>query len=970
MNDIGPFRLASGGLIDRERTLSFTFDRRSLEGFHGDTLASALLANRVRVVSRSMKFHRPRGIFSCGPEEPNALVQLSKGADAIPSARATITPLTENLHAISQSGWPNAGFDVLRALDAVAPLLSAGFYHKTFKWPSWHWFEPAIRRMAGLGRCPTLPDPDRYDVRNAHCNVLIVGAGVAGLSAAEAAARKGLRVILVEQDAELGGHARWCPTTISGRNSADWIRGTADALSRSGCVTVLTRTTAVGAYDHGTVTLAESHPREDTRERLWIVRADRIVLATGAVEQPLVFDHNDRPGIMLAGAAHQFLKRHAIAPGNRVLLATNNDTAYVVARDLLDASVPVIGIADSRGRVSCAIAEDVRRAGVPVYLATMPISTTGSKVLRAVTLGKVGNGTQDRLRVECDALLISGGWSPNLQLYSQAGGKLTFIEDAKALMPVDSVPRISIVGQAAMISHMDRAVAHAAHGVGDHESSGAPRDHGEIGPRICASGDRWRQWVDLRHDVTVGDLELAVRENYRSIEHVKRYTALGMSVDQGKTSSLPAIEIVSEIERIAPSTLGHTTLRPPVVPVTLGTIAGMSKGELYAPWRETPLHAQHAARNAVFSQYGEWKRPSCYPRPGEREEDAILREVRKVRSCAGLFDASPLGKIEVTGPDAGRFLDRFYINRLDTLRRGRVRYGIMLRETGVVFDDGTITELGADSWLITTTSGNAGRVFAWLEEWRQCEWPSLRVSITPVTEQWATISLAGPQARAILSKLQVSCNLSNDAFPHMSMRTANLMGMPARIYRVSFTGELNYEINIPAARAPKVWEALLAAGCEYELDAFGVEALLRLRLEKGFLHVGTDTDGTTVPDDIGFGGIAAAKAGDFIGKRSLRLPENLRDDRLQLVGVSSPQPNAFRAGCHVRLKGSNKRTDGWITSAGTLSSEGSSIGLAMIRRGRSRVTDVASIYDDGRCVATATLVTPPFYDPMGARLHG
>lgn len=975
----GPYRLPSGGLIDRSQVVKFAFDGRALTGFAGDTLASALLANQVRVISRSTKFHRPRGVFSCGIEEPNALVQLGEGATAVPSARATVTSLVEGLSAKAQAGWPSVRIDVMRVLDAVAPLFAAGFYNKTFMWPTWHWFEPAIRRLAGLGRSPILPDPDRYEVRNAHCDVLVVGGGVAGLSAALGAARRGLRVWLVEQDEELGGYGRWCPTQIEGQSAGDWIRAIKNALSGFENARILTHTTAVGSYDHGVMTLSEScRSNEAARERFWILRTHRVVLATGALEQPLIFDHNDRPGIMLAGAAHRYLKCHAIAPGHRVLVATNNDSAYAVAHDLVSASVRVVAIVDSRAHVSNPIAMELREAGIPVHLETLPFTTSGSQVLRAVTLGKITGDPQHIQpfsNVACDALLVSGGWSPSLQLYAQAGGKLAFSEDIRALLPATPLAAITIVGAAALTAEINTAIEHAAQcGAGNAPSNihgeTVPSAPGGIGPRVSPAGNRWRQWVDLLHDVTVGDLKLAVQENYRSIEHVKRYTTLGMSVDQGKTSSVPAIEIVAELQNMTPAALGHTTMRPPVTPVTLGAIAGEARGKLFAPWRETPLHAWHAAHGGLLEQYGEWQRAACYKQPGEDREAAIHREARLVRTVAGLFDAAPLGKIEIQGPDAREFLDRFYINRLDTLRPGRVRYGIMLRESGVIFDDGTIAVLDPTHLLITTTSGNAARVASWLEEWRQCEWPSLRVVITPVTEQWATISLSGPKARQILPKLRPSCDLRPDAFPHLAMRTANLLGVPARIYRVSFSGELTYEINVPANAALRIWEALLAEGRSDGLDVYGVEALLHLRLEKGFLHVGTDTDGTTVPDDIGWGAVASAKSGDFIGKRSLSLAENVRPDRLQLVGLKGIGGEALTVGAHVRTADSQMPTDGWITSAGQLTSDGSWIALALIRRGQSRLNEIVTVHDGGRQRTSATIVTPPFYDLSGERLNG
>jgi len=474
--------------------------------------------------------------------------------------------------------------------------------------------------------------------------------------------------------------------------------------------------------------------------------------------------------------------------------------------------------------------------------------------------------------------------------------------------------------------------------------------------------------VDLRHDVTVGDLGLAVRENYHSVEHVKRYTTLGMSVDQGKTS-VPAIEIIAALQNVSPADVGYTTMRPPFTPVTLGAIAAHMRDDGFAPWRQTPLHAWHVAHGATLEDYGEWKRPACYLYRGESRDSAIDRECSLVRGSAGLYDASSLGKIEVHGPDAQEFLERFYINRLDTLRPGRARYSIMLRETGTIFDDGTVSMLTPTHFLLTTTSGNSSRVAAWLEEWKQCEWPALRVAIVPVTEHWATLTLSGPQSRNILARLRPECDLTSENFPHLDLRVTTILDTPARICRVSFTGELTYEINVPVGSAGAIWETLLAEGAGYGLGVFGVEALLRLRLEKGYLHLGADTDGTTVPDDVGWGAVASAKKRDFIGKRSLSLPANVRSDRFQLVGLRAAPSLQLIPGFHLRVNGTSGGTDGWVTSAGRLTSDATSIGLASIRAGRSLIDSIVAVFDGGAQVGTAKIVSPPFYDPEGARMH-
>lgn len=979
MSRSGPFRLSgtaaaafNHGTLRLDRALRFSFDGRAMTGCEGDSLASALLANGVRTVSRSFKFHRPRGVYSSGIEEPNALLQLGSRAKAIPSARATAVELRDGLETFTQSGWPSVDTDLGRVLDFVAPMWAAGFYNKTFMWPSWHSYEGLVRRMAGLGRSPVEADPDRYEVRNLHCDVLVVGAGAAGLREALAASEAGARVVLAEQEAELGGRLVWDGSSVNGTPGPAWVSAAVSRLRGNPDVRVLPRTTAVGSYDRDVVTLVEDVPDHSQRpgqprERYWIVRTGRVILATGAIEQPLVFCNNDRPGIMQASAAHKYLRRYAVAAGRRVVVATNNDSAYAVAKDLRQAGVDVVAVADSRHDVPAALVAELRTLSIPLLPGSMPVDTSGFSALTGVSIAELsrdGSSAQPARGYACDALLVSGGWSPTLHLYSQAGGKLVYDENSRALVPVTD-------GQG-RFGHVQVTLVGAANGEGSSSGvaagSGAQAAGTVSGPRVSPVGDTLRQWVDLRHDVTVADLELAVRENYVSVEHVKRYTTVGMSVDQGKTSNVVAIEIIARLRGMKPSGLGHTTLRPPFTPVTLGAIVGRGKGEFFAPSRLLPMHDWHVANGALLDDYGEWRRPVAYPRRGESRDDAIAREARNVRNAAGLFDGSPLGKIEVHGPDAREFLDRFYINNLATLKPGRARYGLMLRETGIIFDDGTVVMLAPDRFVITTTSGNSGRVAAWLEEWHQCEWPNLKVAIVQVTDQWATLSLAGPKARDILSGLATDIDLSNAAFPHLDMREGHLLGHPARIYRVSFTGELTYEINVPASAGPGLWETLMEAGKPLGLQPLGIEALLLMRLEKGFLHIGTDTDGSSVPDDVGWGKVAANKKRDYVGKRSLTLPENLRPDRLQLVGLVSIDGAPLPIGGHLRFLEQASATDGWVTSAGRAVLSGEAIGMALLRGGRAKVGAEVSVHDSGN-VTRARVVNPPFYDSAGDRMN-
>jgi sarcosine oxidase, subunit alpha len=945
----GPsFRLAAGGALNRAQSLRFQFNGRSFRGFAGDTLASALLANGVRTVGRSFKFHRPRGIFTSGLEEPNALVQLGSGASTIPSSRSTLVELHDGLEAFVPSGWPGLDFDIGRVLDFTAPLWAAGFYNKTFIWPSWHTYEPFIRRMAGFGQAPADRDPDRYDTRNIHCDVLVIGGGVAGLKAAGVAANAGSRVLLADQSPLLGGRAVWDGSTVDGISGAFWVQSAVERLARLSDVRILRRTAAVGYYDRNVVALLETVPFEDVqrgapRERYWIVRANRVVLAAGCIEQPLVFCNNDRPGILLAGAAHEYLRRYAVAVGRRVVVATNNDSAYAVARSLKDAGVQVLAVADTRHEVPQALMDELRNASIPLLSGSIPVDTSGFSALSSVTVGRLSRDSksiESQQQFACDALAVSGGWNPTLHLYTQAGGRLSYGDRSGVFEPVDEHPMVTLASTAA--------------------SSEA------IGTRVSPVGNTRRQWVDLRHDVTVADLELALRENYSSIEHVKRYTTTGMSVDQGKTSHSVSLEIVGRLRGMKSSALGHTTLRPPFVPVSLGAIAGRAIGERFAPSRTLPMHDWHVANGGVLEDFGEWKRPAVYLRSGESRHAGVMREARAVRSAVGLFDGSSLGKIEVHGPDALEFVDRFYINNLATLKPGRVRYALMLRESGILFDDGTVVMLAPDRVLLTTTSGNAGRVAAWLDEWHQCEWPHLRVAIVPVTDQWAVVSLAGSRARDILSALDTDIDCSNAAFPHLTMREGRLAGHPARIYRVSFSGELTYEINVPAGAGQDLWNRLMEAGKPHGIQPFGIDALMLMRLEKGFLHVGADTDGTTVPDDVGWGKVASAKTEDFVGKRSLTLPEHVRKDRFQLVGLVGTGDIVI--GSHLRTASSKEATDGWVTSAGRSVATGEPIALALLRAGRQHVGAQVTVHDMGR-VTSAKVVNPPFFDPAGERMN-
>lgn len=951
------FRLPAGGQFDRGRPLEFVCNGRRLTGYAGDTLASALLANGVRVVGRSFKYHRPRGVLAAGVEETNALFRVDCGRLSTPLVRATLQPLAAGLVATTENAWPGVGFDVGRVLDFTHALWPAGFYNKTFKWPSWHWYEGLVRRSAGSGRVPGGEDRTDYFQHNLHCDVLVVGGGRAGLESALAASREGLRVVIAELEPRLGGRLLYEGGEIGGMPATDWLAGAESELRAARDVRVLAGTTVAGYYDHDVLLAVDrSHADDPARpvERLWKIRARQVVLATGAIEQPLVFAHNDRPGIMLAGAVRRYLRQYAVAVGRAVVVATNNDDAYRTAFALHEAGVAVPAIVDARVAPAADVAREASARGLEVIAGSVVVDTDGARGVCAVEVQALSADSRSlegpTRAIRCDAVAMSGGLSPALHLYSQAGGRLRYDEAEACFVPGSCRAPLAAVGGAA----------------GDF---GRPLGTRRL-PRT-PGGPSSRQWIDFRHDVTAADVELAVRENFVSVEHVKRYTTAGMSLDQGKTSNLNALALLAELTGRSVPEVGTTTSRPMFSPVSLGSVAAGIEGELYSPRRLLPAHAWHAARGAEFDDFGGWQRPACYPRAGENRAAAIAREVRATRDAVGLFDGSPLGKIEANGPDAAEFLNRIYVNNALTLQPGRVRYGLMLNENGIVMDDGVFVCMAPEHYLVCTTSGGADRIAAWLDEWQQCEWPDLRVVLLNVTTQWAVLTLAGPRARQLLSSLESGLDFSAAAFPHMSFRAGRLAGHPVRVQRVSYSGETSYEVSVPAGRARALWETLVAAGEPLGLEPIGVEALMVLRTEKGFLHVGSDTDGTTNPLDVGFGGIIAKKMGDFVGRRSLQRPHDRRPDRRQFVGLEPVSASdRLVAGAHlVGREGGRRRSEGFVTSACLSPTLGRSIGLGLLERGFSRKGETVTVFDEGRTFE-ARVVDPAFYDPKGERMNG
>ena len=979
------FRTAFGGRIDRAVPLRFTFDSRSYQGFAGDTLASALLANGVHLVGRSFKYHRPRGILSAGAEEPNALVTVSRGPGRVtPNSRATQVELYDGLETVSQNRFPSLTFDLGAAASLIAPLLPAGFYYKTFMGPraggSWAWravFEPAIRRAAGLGVAPTDPDPDCYAQYYDHCDVLVAGAGPAGLAAARAAGQAGARVILCDEQAEPGG-------SLLAEPDGSTLATILQDLRALPNVRIMPRTQCFGYYAGNFLGLAEragGHPPKpgEARENLWRVRAREVVLATGAIERPLVFPGNDRPGVMLAGAARVYLHRFGAIVGRRVVVATAEDSAYRVALDLAAAGVEVVAIADTRDEPDAGSIESARAAGIPVIAAAR---VTGTRGRLRVTHACVARRAAAHGRwIACDAVLMSGGWTPTIHLFSQSRGTVVHDPAIDAFVPgTSAAPQRSAggcQGTYALTEVLAEGAAAGADAAAGTNTAAVARRPARAVTRAGAVTQAGAghpasrtAFVDFQNDVTAADIALAVREGMHSIEHIKRYTTAGMATDQGKTSNMNALNLAAlALGQKVPET-GLTTFRPPYTPVTFGTLAGAARGDLFDPVRHTPIHPWAAANGAVFEDAGTWKRAWYFPRPGETMHAAVQRECRQTRATAGLFDASTLGKIEVVGPDAAVFLDRMYVNKLTKLAPGRCRYGLLLNEQGFVMDDGIVARLAPDRFMLTTTTGGAASVLHHMEDYLQTEFSDLTVWLTSVTEQWAAIAVQGPSAPAIVAKLAGGFDL--ETLPHMGIRAGTVAGVAARIMRAGFTGERGFEVYVPAGHGAAVWEALWTEGREHDCTVYGTEAMHLMRAEKGYIVIGQDTDGTVTPRDLGLEGMIGKAKGDFVGKRSLTRPDMLDPDRPRLVGLLTGDP------AEVLVEGAQivavDRPEigtaalGHVTSAYFSPALGRSIALAATR-GEMGQRLFATRAAAGSC-APVTVTAPVFLDPTGERLRG
>lgn len=978
-----PFRTVEGGAIDRMRKLLFRFDGREYTGFAGDTLASALIANGVRLVGRSFKYHRRRGVVSAGCEEPNALVMLGEGARREPNVRATVAELYEGLVAAPQNAWPSLCLDAGAFSNLLAPIFPSGFYYKTFiGGPKNVWtkvYEPFIRRMAGLGVTPSDADPDWYDKRHAHCDVLVIGAGAAGLAAANTAASAGARVFLIDEQAAPGGALKASFEKIDGLAAPAWASAAADEFIGHSDCRLLTRTTAFGRYDHGLVMAVErltDHNPTITgpRQRLWQIRAKAIVLATGAHEQPLLFGNNDLPGVMLAHAGQIYARHYGALVGRRVVVGTVGDSGHAAAIALAQAGAEVVAIVD--GRKNCS-----REHSLRVIPDAAIAKAHGGKAVKRIDV-LTASGT--RRSLDCDAVLMNGGWQPALHLHSHCGGRTRYDDGLRCFIPANQIAGVISAGGcngslelAACLSEGAAAGALAARGPGHHGRS----DGGIAVPRLADAKPAEpvfqapfapKSFVDYQNDVTSADIDLAAREGFVSVEHLKRYTTTGMATDQGKLSNLNALTSMSRHLGVAPGEVGTTTFRPPYTPVSFGVLAGVNGGPFMDAVRYTPMHDWHVSRGAMFENVGQWKRAWYYPQPGESMQDAVRRECRAVRNGVGMFDASTLGKIDIRGRDAAKFLNLVYTNAWSKLEVGRCRYGLMLSEDGMVMDDGVTIRTGADRFLMTTTTGNAARVMEHLEDLLQTEWPDIQVYLTSVSEHWAVCVVTGPSARKVLEKVVTGVDLSNEAFPHLCMREGRVAGSAVRIYRISFTGELSYEVHVPSEHGLAVWEALFDAGQAFGVTPYGTEATHVLRADKGYIIIGQETDGTVTPIDLGLDWAIAKSKMDFIGKRSLARPDTVAKGRKQLVGLR-PVDNRTLLEEGAQLTEDNRTMPpvtmlGHVTSSYWSDAAGGPIALALLRNGRARYGDIVRAHHAGK--ATACRVCEPiFYDKAGERLN-
>lgn len=995
-----------GQLIDRTKLIKFKFNGKEFSGLEGDTLASALLANDQMLVGRSFKYHRPRGLVASGVEEPNGLVGLGSDNQFEPNARMTTIELFDGLEAFSQNHWPSIDFDLGSINNLLSKFFPAGFYYKTFIHPRAAWkyfFEPIIRKSAGLGKAPKQRDPDTYEHFYAFVDLLIIGGGISGLIAAKIAAEAGAKVLILEQSPHLGGQCLVDTPEIDKVSTSEWMRDTISRLKSMRNVTIQTRTMGAGIYDHGYALAYERLTEHKSgltgpRQRLWRIRARHMITATGAIERPLSFANNDIPGVMLASAVRNYLVNNAVAVGDRTAVVTNNDDAYRTALFLKEAGLSVPIVIDSRPNGGGELADKVRSLGIRVENGKAISSVSGKNRVTSISLcDQAGTGTKLE-EIKVDVVAMSGGWSPVVNLWSHCGGKLTWDTKIAAFRPDSEKPPtdadgngfMSVVGSADGFLDNDKIVESVSNSVSEKLKELGFTIKKQTMPIVDVINTNdinpvWKMpygstlklksktWLDFQNDVKVIDVELAAQEGYESVEHTKRYTTLGMATDQGKLSNINGLAILSEAIKKEIPQVGTTTFRPPYTPISMGVIAGEAKGEVFQPIRKTALHEWHDQNGVQWEPVGQWRRPFCYLKEQETVDQAVSREVLSCRNNTGVLDASTLGKIVVSGKDSGKFLDMIYTNMMSNLKPGKCRYGLICSENGFLIDDGVVAKMDDHSYLCHTTSGGADSIHAMMEEWLQTEWWDFEVYVTNVTEQFSQITIVGENSRAILEKLGAH-SVGPEAMPFMTWSKDNITGIDVKIYRISFSGELSFEISVPISKTVSLWQDIIQAGEEFGITPYGTEALHVMRAEKGFIMIGDETDGTVIPQDLGLNWALSKKKTDYIGKRAHQRVHMSDPRRWKLVGLETLDGSVLPEGAYAIGTGHNengqKNTIGRVTSSYFSPTLGKGIALGLVEFGPDRVGEVIKFPSLNGNIVETKIVETVFYDPEGARQNG
>ncbi len=995
-------RIKSSKFIDETYKISFKFNNKTYYGYKGDTLASALLANGIHLVGRSFKYHRPRGIMTAGSEEPNAIVQLHKNTSRTePNVRATEIEIYEGLEASSQNCWPSVNFDIGGINNFLSPVLPAGFYYKTFMWPAsfWEKYEYFIRKSAGLGKSPTEPDPDIYEHKYIHCDVLVIGAGISGIIAAKTSAKNGFKTLLVDEKPILGGSTIYQNSEhfkINNQISSSWLEKEINEIKKIDNLEIKTRTSVAAFHGYNFLLARENltdhlplHQRnEKVRHRLLKIRAKKVISATGSLERPLVFDNNDRPGILLSSAIEKYSNLFGVACGQKNVLFTNNDSAYETAISLFQKGINVEAIIDNREEVDSKLVKEIEKNNIKIYKGYTVVNTFGYKKINKISIMQLSKDGQkvvgSKISIDCDCLGMSGGWTPAVHLFTQSGGKLKFRDDDQVFIP-DKYPSDQIsIGSCNGEFTLDEILTGISKKLKDflnikktdYENLEIQSHFNKTKRNIWLLPSdkiigKTKPFVDYQNDATAKDIKLALREGFQSIEHVKRYTTTGMGTDQGKLGNMHALGIISETAGSIMGELGTTTFRPPYTPLTFGTIVGRNVGEYFDVFRKTPIHDWHVENKAKFENVGQWKRAWFYPKENEGMHEAVQRESKAARDSAGILDASTLGKIDIQGTDASEFLNRVYTNAWSKLAIGKCRYGLMLNEDGMVYDDGVTTRLDENHYIMTTTTGGAATVLGKLEDYLQTEWPELDVYLTSVTDHYATISVCGPNSKKIISKIIPNLDLSDEKFPHMSFKNTKIGKIKCRVMRISFTGEQSYEINVQANYGKSVWNKCIEAGKEFNITPYGTETMHLLRAEKGFIIVGQDTDATMTPIDLQMDWIVSKKKYDFIGKRSLYRSDTIREDRKQLIGLVTENPKeVLEEGAQIVADANKSPIEmlGHITSSYYSPNLEKSIALGVVKGGKNMMGQKLIIPMENKQIKV-TVTDPVFLDKENKRLN-